>query len=121
VNKSKRRANVTVSGLVLLGGLLALVLAMGCGSPNWQNQYTEEPDYSAGGSAGSGGGGDDSSDGGADGSDACDPGTPNCNSTDFLAPPWRPTGGPTPTPTDPQGNPDPVPWHIHPIILPRSQ
>jgi hypothetical protein len=115
VNKSKLRANVSVSGLIVLGGLFAVA----CGGPNWQNQYTEEPDYSAGGSAGGGGGGGDSSDGGADdGSDACDPGTPNCNSTDLLAPPSRPGG---PTPTDPQGNPDPVPWHIHPIILPHSQ
>jgi hypothetical protein len=110
VNKSKLGANVSFSGLIVLGGLLAV----GCGSPNWQNQYTEEPDYSAGGAAGNGG--DDSSDGGEDGGDGCAPGTPHCNSTELLAP-SRPGSSP-PTPTDPQGNPDPVPWHIHPIILP---
>jgi hypothetical protein len=104
VNKSKRRATITGWGLVILGGLSVLVA---CGSsPDWQNQYTEEPVYT--------GGGEDSGQGAEPEDAGADCSTPSCNSTLSASPPSTSP----PVLTDPQGNPDPVPWAVNSIVPP---
>jgi len=99
VKKYNRRATVTW-GLVILGALSMAVVA--CGSPNWQNQYTETPYFTGAAEApdGSTSSTDDS------GSAPC-PGARGCYSTLSTAP--SASGGIPPI-FDPQGNPDPVPW-----------
>lgn len=105
---SKRSATVTW-GLVILGALSAA--AVGCGSPNWQNQYTETPGFT--------GAAAEAPDGAApaeDGGGSPCPGAPNCDS--IL---WAP-GASIPPPGDPNplGNPDPVPW-IDPTKMAQTQ
>lgn len=107
---SKRSATVTW-GLVILGALSAAAVA--CGSPNWQNQYTETPGFT--------GAAAEAPDGAAPAEDSggnpC-PGAPTCNTILWASPtPSNPAPG---DPGNPLGNPDPVPW-IDPTEMARTQ
>jgi hypothetical protein len=109
VNNSKRRATVTSWGLVVLGALFAAA----CGSsPDWQNQYTEEPNYSGGGDQADSGSGSPAAE---DSGPACAVDTPNCNTIESAFNPSVPV-----VIDDPQGNPDPVPWAEHPVTIARK-
>jgi len=111
VKTTNRRATVTW-GLVMLGALGAA--AVGCGSPNWQNQYTETPGFT-GAAAEAPDSATPAEDGGGS---PCRPGAPNCDSILWASP--TPGNPPPGDPGNPLGNPDPVPW-IDPTEIAQTQ
>ena len=104
---SKRRVTVTW-GFVVLGALSTAAFA--CGSPNWQNQYTETPYFTGAAEAA------DGSSPAEDGGGSPCPGAATCNST--LSATAAPSASipPPGDPGNPLGNPDPVPW-LHPVVM----
>ena len=105
MKKSKRKVTVT-GGLLVLGALC--LGAFACGSPNWRNQYTDTPYFT---------GAAEVSDGGGGGEEA----------SQVDAPVWSAlSASPSSTAVpiiigDPNGNPDPVPWAEHPLLMQRKQ